>query len=79
MAARRKGAEAAPKVEALDKIACLLAMIVTKEMKQDDAAILLDNIGFTGAEITKLLGVNDNYVRVARFRAKNGKKKRAKG
>jgi hypothetical protein len=47
-------------------------------MKQDDAATLLDSIGFTGPEITRLLGVTESYVRVARFRAKKDAKKRVK-
>lgn len=80
MAPRRKGAEELPRVDVMDKIAGLLAAYVTRDMKPEDAALLLDNIGFTGAEITSLLGVGESYVRQVRFQRKNKgkKKKRAK-
>jgi hypothetical protein len=77
MAPRKRSADDSTKVDVMEKIAGLLAAIVIKDMKPDDAAILLDNIGFNSSEITKLLGVGDSYVRQARFRAKGGAKKKA--
>jgi hypothetical protein len=53
---------------ALDKIAGLLALIATREMEKEAAALKLDAIGFTSHEIAALLDVNENFVRVARHR-----------
>jgi hypothetical protein len=75
MAKRRKKpaatANAAPKVQAAEKIAGLLALIATKGMDKDDAALKLDAIGFDAREISALLDVGPNYVNVARHRKKN--------
>jgi DNA-binding CsgD family transcriptional regulator len=46
-------------------------------MDLDDAALQLDAIGYTSKEISALLGVTPNYVSVARYRAKKGKKRKA--
>jgi hypothetical protein len=64
----------------MDKIAGLLAAYVAREMKQEDAALMLDGIGFTSKEITSILGVYDSYVRQVRFQRKKqgSKKKKAK-
>jgi hypothetical protein len=65
---------------AADKIAGLLAMIATKDMETDDAALKLDAIGFDAREISALLDVGPNYVNVARHRKKSAAKKpRKKG
>lgn len=69
-------AEAQPAIAT--KIAGALALIATRGMEKDDAALALDSIGFTAAEISGLLGVNNNYVMVARFRKKGGRKTRKK-
>lgn len=61
---------------ASDKIAGLLALIVTKEMETDNAALKLDAIGFSSREISVLLDVGPNYVNVARHRKNSGKKKK---
>ncbi|WP_370154922.1 hypothetical protein [Bradyrhizobium ottawaense] len=53
----------------LDKIAGLLALLATKEMEKEAAALKLDAIGFTSHEISALLDVNENFVRVARHRS----------
>ena len=74
---RRKSVDDAPPTTAADKIAGALALIAIKEMETDDAALKLDAIGFTSKEICALLNVSPNYVRVARFRAKKGKKRKA--
>ncbi len=77
MAKRRKRAAAAePAVTAADKIAGCLAMIATKGMDTEDAAVKLAGIGFTAGEIAGLLSVNENYVRLAKFRKKSSRKKR---
>ncbi len=74
-------AEASPGRTAADKIAGVLALIATKDMDKDDAALKLDAIGFSSKEIADLLDVGGNYVNVARFRknkpAKKAKKKKA--
>jgi hypothetical protein len=76
--AKKQSADGGDKVGALEKIAGLLAAYVTREMKPEDATLLLEGAGFTDREITELLGVSDSYVRQVRFqrRAKKGKKKR---
>jgi hypothetical protein len=55
---------------ALDKIAGLLALIATREMDTDSAALKLDACGFSAREISALLDVGLNYVNVARHRKK---------
>jgi hypothetical protein len=59
-----------------EKIAGLLALIATKDMDTDDAALKLDGIGFNAREISALLDVGTNYVNVARHRKKAGGRKR---
>jgi DNA-directed RNA polymerase specialized sigma24 family protein len=73
---RRKSADDAPPATAADKIARVLALIAVKETETDEAVLRLDSIGFTSREICALLNVSPNYVRVARFRAKKGKKRK---
>jgi hypothetical protein len=65
-------------VPAADKIAGVLALIATKGMETDDAALKLDAIGFTSKEISDLLDVGANYVNVARYRKNTGGKKARK-
>lgn len=77
--ARRKrkpaaAAEAAP-ADPATKIASLLALIATKDMDKDDAALKLDAIGFNAHEISALLDVGPNYVFLARHHKKTGRKK----
>jgi hypothetical protein len=75
--AKRKSAKASAdkgvgekKVDAAEKIAGVLALIATKDMDKDDAALKLDAIGFDAREISNLLDVGPNYVNVARHRKK---------
>jgi len=77
MAKRREKTAAVdePNVSAADKVAGLLALIATKGMETDDAALKLDAIGFSAREISLLLDVGPNYVNVARHRKKAGGKK----
>ncbi len=62
----------------IDKIAGLLALIATREMDTDDAALKLDGIGFNAREISTLLDVGPNYVNVARHRKKSGGRRRVR-
>jgi hypothetical protein len=84
MAARKRRLAAAADggtkngVSAADKIARLLALLVTREMVTDDAALKLDAIGFEAREISMLLDVGPNYVNVARHRKAVGRKKARK-
>uniref|UniRef100_Q07LD8 Uncharacterized protein n=1 Tax=Rhodopseudomonas palustris (strain BisA53) TaxID=316055 RepID=Q07LD8_RHOP5 len=63
---------------ALDRIANLLAIIATRDMDKDDAALKLDAIGFSPTEVASLLDVGTNYVQVARFRKRNAGRKASK-
>lgn len=59
---------------AADKIASLLAVIATRDMDTETAALKLDAIGFSAREISALLDVGPNYVHAARHRRKGGTK-----
>jgi hypothetical protein len=59
---------------AVDRIAGLLALIATKDMEKEVAALRLDSIGFTSHEISALLDVNENFVGAARHRKKGRKR-----
>src|SRR5712672_216776 len=63
---------------AADKIARLLALIVTKDMDTDDAALKLHGAGFGAREISALLGVGPHYVNVVRHRRKGSRAKKAR-
>ncbi|MPZ36928.1 MAG: hypothetical protein GEU95_02505 [Rhizobiales bacterium] len=75
MASRRKAAAAGEDASspAPEKIARLLALLVTRDMETDDAALKLDGVGFSAREISDLLGVGANYVNVAKHRKKGRK------
>ena len=62
-------------ISASDKIAALLALIATRDMDKDDAALKLDAIGFSSRDISSVLDVGPNYVNVARHRKKTGRRK----
>jgi hypothetical protein len=70
-------ADAAVTVQPAEKIAGLLALIATKDMDKDEAALKLDAIGFDAREISALLDVGPNYLNVARHRKKSSAKKSA--
>lgn len=61
---------------ALDRIAGLLALLVTKGMEREDAAVRLGGVGFSDREIAGILGVTEGYVRLSQFHAKGAKKTR---
>jgi DNA-directed RNA polymerase specialized sigma24 family protein len=73
---RSAPAEEAEERSAADKIAGLLAIIATKGMDSDAAALRLHAVGFSSREIADLLDVHPNYVNVARHRRKSGTKKK---
>lgn len=61
-------------VAVAEKIARLLALIATKDMDTDAAALKLDAIGFDARDISALLDVGPNYVNVAKHRKKTKSK-----
>lgn len=65
-------------VSVQERIARLLALLVVKGEKTDAAALKLDAIGFSSGDISKLLGVNANYVATVRFKQKAAAKKKLK-
>lgn len=80
-AARKRASAAADDgagsgTSALDRIAGLLALLVTKNMDKEDAAVRLVGVRFSDREIAGILGVSEGYVRLSRFRAKGAKKTR---
>jgi hypothetical protein len=82
MAKRKRNAVSeveAPGISVQDKIARCLALIATKGVDTDAAALKLDAAGFSAAEIGALLDVGTNYVNVARHRRRTGGKKTRAG
>jgi hypothetical protein len=73
VAPRRKPADADKETGSnpAEKIAGLLAIIVTKLFDTDDAAVKLAAVGFSTREIAALLEVNPNYVNLVKFRRKS--------
>jgi len=81
----RKTAEAAPvdgdtklQLATLTKIANLLALLVTKDDKQEDRIVKLNAAGYTPSEIANLIGTTPNTVRVTLSTSKAKVKKRTK-
>lgn len=65
MAKRKKpAAESAARVGADEKIARLLALLLTKGMKNSDSVPMLRRAGFDVAEVADMLGMTENNVRV---------------
>jgi hypothetical protein len=56
-----------------DKIARLLALVVTRDLGTDEATVKLIGVGFSPQEICDLLGVTTNYVNVVKHRSKRRK------
>lgn len=73
--AKRKASSSDPTLDPMTVIARLLALIVTKGVEKDEAALQLSAAGLDAKAITDLLGVSGSYVRKARF---NRTKKNAK-
>ena len=65
-------------VSAEEKIARLLALLLTKDIEQKNEQVaMLRNVGFEVSEVALLLGMTENHVNVAAHhgRKKLGKKK----
>ena len=58
------------KLDPLEKIARLLAMIAVKELDKEEAARRLLFAGFDGPQIGGILGVGPNFANVAKSRSK---------
>lgn len=61
--------------DATRQLACVIAIYCLREVPAEDAAIRLDQIGFSAKEIGGILGKNDNYVHMVKS-AKNKKRKK---
>jgi hypothetical protein len=53
------------------QLACVVAIYALKDVAAEEAAIRLDQLGFSAKEIGGILGKNDNYVNVIKSRRKN--------
>jgi len=51
--------------------------MVVRDMDTDEAALKLDDVGFSAQEIAQLLGVSTSYVSVMKHCKKRGAKKKA--
>jgi hypothetical protein len=72
---KKRDAENRAPVDPLQKIAGLLAIQVARDMEKDEAAKLLEGIGFTDPEINGVLGTSESYLRVMRHNARKAKKR----
>jgi hypothetical protein len=62
------------KVDVMERIARLLAAIAVKDLKDDEAALILDGAGFDAREISEMLHVSGNYIHSLKNRLKTRKK-----
>lgn len=62
--------EHAPLLEALDRIAKLLALLVAQGKTKREAILRLADVGFRPRDIAELLGTTGNTVRVTLHQAK---------
>lgn len=69
----KKAKNEAVKLDPLDKIARLLAMIATKDLDKEEAARRLLSVGFDGPQIGGILGVGPNFANVAKSRSPKAK------
>ena len=78
---RKKGVDSqvdlrADETSALDKIARLLGILATKDLKQrNDQVATLRAVGFSVAEVASMLRMTEVHVRVAAHHGKKPKKK----
>jgi hypothetical protein len=69
-----KNAKSDPvKIDPLEKIARLLAMIATRELENEEAARRLLSAGFDSPQIGGILGVGPNFANVAKSRSPKAK------
>ena len=57
----------------IERIARLLALIATKDLDSEAAAVRLLGVGFDAPTIGHILGVNPNFANVAKLRASKKK------
>lgn len=60
--------ESPVKLDPLDKIARVLALIAVKDLEREDAARRLLSMGFESPQIGGILGVGSNFANVAKSR-----------
>lgn len=65
------------KVDPLDRIARILALLLVRGLDKDDAALQLEGAGFDAREISEMLGVSGNYLHSLKNRRKTSKKRKA--
>ncbi len=74
--ARAKKAEArTKKVEPMDRIANLLALLLVKDAKPGEAILLLWRAGFPDEDIAEMLNTSPGNIRQTRYMAAKTKKK----
>ena len=61
------------KLEPIEKIARLLAMIAVKDLDKEEAARRLLSVGFDSPQIGGILGVGLNFANVAKSRSSKAK------
>lgn len=72
------GEQNSASLSAPEKIARLLALVVTKGMDTDDAVLKLSGVGFEPQAVAEVLGITPNHVAVVKYKHKSGRKKKAK-
>jgi DNA-directed RNA polymerase specialized sigma24 family protein len=70
--------EAESPATASERIARLLALFLVKGMPAGEAIMKLDVVGFSPADIARLLETSTNNVAVTKFNARNAAKKKKK-
>lgn len=73
MATRKKAEARDRRVEPIDKIANLLALLLVKDSKQGDAIMQLSRAGFSDDEISELLNTTGGTIRQTRYMANKKK------
>jgi DNA-directed RNA polymerase specialized sigma24 family protein len=71
-------AEAETSVSASERIARILALFLVKDLAPGQAIIKLDTVGFSPADIARLLDTTTNNVGVAKFKHRQSGKKKKK-
>lgn len=75
---KRKPDANEPASDSITIISRLLAIIAVKDLNKEEAALQLSAAGLDARFITDLLGVNESYVRIARFRKKKNAKTKSR-
>jgi hypothetical protein len=74
--AKRKGAEPPVRLNAEEKLANVVALLLVKEMNQTDSIVTLTRAGFSVAEISNLLDTTSGFIGQTNYMARKGKKKK---